>query len=120
MASIPPAPLVRPEDMTDHPYLPDNTGHNCLVCELRDDALHLCWPEAHPVPDKQHQWFIRLAVEAVDKYQDGGRAPDLSPEDKIARVMRTIYAFEATEPIELTEELAVYVAALVVIGEEDQ
>lgn len=111
---------VRPEDVTDHPYLPDRDGHNCLVCELRDDALHLCWPEAHPAPDRQHEWFVRRVVDAIDRYQDQGRALSLTPEQKVTRAMRSTYSFEADEPMDLTEEVAVFVAALIVVSEEDQ
>ena len=32
---------------TDHPWLGDDDGHNCLTCQERDDAEHLCWPESH-------------------------------------------------------------------------
>lgn len=32
---------------TDHPWLGDENGHDCLTCQERDDSLHLCWPQAH-------------------------------------------------------------------------
>lgn len=33
--------------LTDHSWLGDEQGHNCVTCMERDDALHLCWPQAH-------------------------------------------------------------------------
>jgi hypothetical protein len=98
----------------DHPYLPDRSGHNCLVCELRDDALHLCRPEAHPAPDQQHEQFVRQAVNVLSRYQDDGKAVGMTPEEKVTAVMRTTYALEATGGLDLSEDNAGVVAATIV------
>lgn len=108
--------LVRPEDMTDHPYLPDRDGHNCLVCSMRDDALHLCWSQAHPAPDRQHEWFVRQVVETISRYQDDGKGLSLTPEEKVTAAMRTTYSMEEAGPMVLDEEGAVWLAAIIVAG----
>lgn len=33
--------------VVDHAWAGDNDGHNCSICEERDDSLNLCWPQRH-------------------------------------------------------------------------
>lgn len=107
---------VSTSEMVDHPWVGSNDGHNCWICRDRDDALHLCWREAHP-PNPQYEWFVRQVVEAINKYQDDGKALDLSPEDKIGRAMRlSWYMAQAGDDDFWTEgENAIYTAALCIV-----
>ena len=33
--------------LTDHGWIGDDEGHNCLTCQDRDDSFFLCWPQGH-------------------------------------------------------------------------
>lgn len=49
----------------DHPWKGDKDGHNCRVCADNDDALHLCWREAHPP-----KWSDDADPEVILDYDD--------------------------------------------------
>jgi len=91
----------------DHPWFGDEGGHNCIVCDVREDALHLCWRERHAAMSHRWEGFLLRACDAFDRYDpDGDRVAHL------ASVTRLAAHLWAAEPFDLDEEAATMVAAL--------
>lgn len=106
-------------EMVDHPWLGDAEGHNCFVCDGRQDSLHLCWREAH-TPDAQFEWFVRQVVEAISRYQDDGKGGDITDEQKVGAAMRMSWVMHEADPGWWREENVTYTAALIVAGMTDR
>lgn len=95
------------KDLLDHPWFGDAEGHNCIVCQVRDDALHLCWREAHAPLSHRWESFLLRACDALDQYEpDGDRSEHLLA---VTRVGANLWA---ADPFDLDKQAAVMVAAL--------
>lgn len=70
-------------------------------------------------PERQYEWFVRKVVEKIDAYQDDGKGLTLTPEDKVRQAKNVTDLFMEGEGLDLTDENAVKLAAIVVVGSEE-
>ena len=91
----------------DHPWFGDADGHNCMICDVRDDALHLCWREQHAPMSHRWEGFLLRACDQLGLYEPTGERTD-----HLVSVTRMAAHLWAVDPFDLDEQAATMVAAL--------